>query len=269
MQVAGLGYTKGAVYQRDMGILKQYNDHVFKLVYMRALRVSGFEDRDSPSRSKGHEAKKMDESLSRTRSKIMELALCNLWEYFVTLTISKEHHDRYDLPGTYKRLAKWLNNYNTHYGIAVRYLLIPEPHKDGAWHFHGLLSGLPPPHLTLFTLQDHIPKRLKDMLRAGRELYSWPAYESAFGFTSLEVIRDLDCCASYMTKYITKNLRQSSIELNHHLYYCSQRLQRAQLIHRGPLLQPIENPDFENKYTAIKQFSSLEGALPYFCDKEY
>ena len=270
-QVPGLGYTKGAVYQRDIGLLKRYNDHTFKLIYMRALRSPGFESRDAPSqapRSKGHEAQKMTESLSRTRRVLFELALCNPWEYFITLTISPERHDRHDLPGTYKRLAKWLNNYNTRQSAAVRYLLVPEPHRDGAWHFHGLLFGLPPPHLTPFTLRDHIPRRLKDMLRTGRKLYNWPAYAEAFGFTSLEVIQDLDRCASYMTKYITKELRQSSIELNHHLYYRSQGLQRAQLIYQGPLLRPIEAPDFENEYTAIKQFSRLEEALPYFCDKE-
>lgn len=271
MQIPGMGCAKGAVYQRDMGLLKQYNDHTFRLVFMRTLRVPGFEVRNPPDkapRSKGHEVQKLDESLSRSRRIIFELALCNLWEYFVTLTISGGHHDRYDLHGTYKRLAKWLNNYNSRHGIAVRYLLVPEPHKDGAWHFHGLLSGLPPPHLTPFTLQDHIPKRLKDMLRAGRELYTWPAYASAFGFVTLETIRDPDRCASYMTKYITKDLRQSSIELNHHLYYCSQGLQRAQVIHQGPMLQSIEDPDFESEYVTIKQFSSLEEALPYFCDKE-
>lgn len=271
MQIPGLACPKVSVYQRDVGLLKQYNDHTFRLVYMRSLRTPGFEVRKEPKevpRSKGHEAEKMDESLSRSRRTIFELAFCNPWEHFATLTISPEHHDRHDLPGTYKRLAKWLNNYNSRLGTAVRYLLIPEPHKDGAWHFHGLLLGLPPPHLTPFTLQDHIPRRLKDMLRAGRELYTWPAYAGAFGFVSLEAIRDLNRCASYMTKYITKDLRQSSVELNHHLYYCSKGLQRAQLIHQGPLLRPIEDPDFENQYTAIKQFSSPEEALPYFCDKE-
>lgn len=271
MRIPGLGCTERLVYQRDIGLLKQYNDHTYKLIHMHTLRTSGFESRDPPkkaSRSKGHEVQKLDESLSRTRRIIWEIALCNPWEYFATLTISSEYHDRYDLPGTYRRLSKWLNNYNARQGVTVCYLLVPEPHKDGAWHFHGLLSGLSPPHLTPFTLRDHIPKRLKDMLLAGRGIYNWPAYAASFGFASLEAIRDPDRCASYMTKYITKELGQSSIELNHHLYYCSKGLQRAQLIYKGPLLQSIDDPDFENKYLAIKQFSSPEEALPYFCDKE-
>lgn len=271
MRISGLGCSKELVYQRDVGILKRYNDHTFKLVHMRTLRTPGFEDCDPPSvtpRSKGHEAEKLDESLSRTRRIIFELALCNPWDYFVTLTINGEHHDRYDLPGTYKQLSKWLNNYNSRHGTAVRYLLVPEPHRDGAWHFHGLIFGLPPPHLTPFTLQDHIPKRLKDMLRAGRELYNWPAYAGTFGFASLEAIRDPDRCASYMTKYITKELRKSSIALNHHLYYCSHGLQRAQVLFRDTLRQPIEDPDFENDYVQTKTFSAPEDGLQYFCDKE-
>lgn len=249
--------------------MKRYDDHTYKLVYMHTLRTSGFEEQDPSKvkRSKGNEAEKLSESLSRTRSRIFELARCNPWEYFVTLTLDPGRNDRFDLHGTYKRLSKWFNNLSRQ-GFSLSYLLVPEPHKDGAWHFHGLLFGLPLSNLTPFTLRDRIPKRLKDLIRAGHTLYNWPSYAKAFGFVCLEPVRDPDRISSYMTKYITKELGQSSIELNYHLYYSSKGLRRAEVIYRGPMTHRIENPDFENEYLAIKQFSSPEEALPYFCDKE-
>lgn len=261
-----------SIRERHIGFLKQYNDHTFKLVHMNSVRVPGYElrgpSRSPPRRSSADEGEKLSNSLSRTRAHIYELSLCNPWEFFVTLTIDPARHNRYDLHGTYKRLSKWFNNYNSRQDANIRYLLVPEPHKDDAWHFHGLMFGLPLSHLTLFTLSDNIPNHIKDMLRSGRQIYNWPAYAASFGFVTVEMIQDLDRCAAYMTKYITKELQASSIELNHHLYYCSQRLKRAETLYRGPLTKNIESPDFENDYVQIKMFSSPEPALSYFCDEE-
>lgn len=268
MQVTGLGYTNPRA--RNIGFLKRYTDSSYKVVHMRSVRLPGFEERNpqKQKRKSGHSAAKLKNSLSRSRSTVWELALCNPWDWFVTLTLDKEKCDRYDLNATYKQLGKFINNYNSRTDAAIKYLLIPEPHKDGAWHFHGLVSGLPPPHLKLFTLQDNIPLRLKDMLREGRQVYTWPAYVKAFGFVTLERILDPERCASYMTKYITKELEQSSIELNYHLYYCSKGLRRAELLYRGDITRPLSDPDFENDYVRIKRFSDVSEALSYFCDLE-
>lgn len=106
------------------------------------------------------------------------------------------------------------------------------------------------------------------MLQNGRAVYNWPAYAAAFGFVTAEAVRDAKRCSVYMTKYITKELMDSSIELNHHVYYCSQSLKRAETIYRGELKQTLENPDFENDYVRTKWLSSAEDALPYLTDME-
>ena len=41
--------------------------------------------------------RKLFNSISRSRQAIYELALCNDWEYFVTFTINKRNHDRFNL----------------------------------------------------------------------------------------------------------------------------------------------------------------------------
>lgn len=268
MQITGLGYTNPRA--KNVGFLKRYTDSNYKVIHMRSVRLPGFEERNPvmQKRQSGHDAAKLKNSLSRSRSAVWELAICNRWELFVTLTLDKEKCDRYNLNETYKQLGKFFNNYNSRTDAAIKYLLIPEPHKDGAWHFHGLFSGLPPPHLKPFTLEDNIPQRLKDMLQAGRQLYTWPSYAKAFGFVTLEQIIDPQRCAAYMTKYITKELGESSIELNHHLYYCSKGLRRAELLYRGDITRPLADPDFENDYVRVKRFSDMSEALSYFCDLE-
>ena len=267
MGIKGLGET--CVRQRNIGFLRQYGASCFRLIHMRSVRLPGYEERHPQKRPRaavGSAGDKLCNSLSRSRSTVWELARCNPWEWFFTLTINGVWHDRYDLEETYRVLAKWLNNYNTRTDASIKYLIIPELHRDGAVHFHGLCFGLPEEHLTRFTQEDPIPRRLKDMLRSGHELYNWPAYAKKFGFVTLERIRDLGRCAAYMTKYITKDLQNSGIALNHHLYYCSKGLKRSELLYSGEMKRNLDHPDFSNDYVRIKCFSSAEEALPYFCD---
>lgn len=259
--------------QQNMGYLKRYNDDYYKLVVMNSVLMPGYEG-SAPknitlvNRAERKHERKLDSSLSRSRRTVFEIAMCNQWEWFITFTISPEKHNRYDLAGTYKRLAKWINNFNVRNGVKIQYLLIPEPHKDGAWHFHGLLSGLPFAQLTPFTLEENIPWDIKKLILNGRQIYNWCAYAEAFGYATLERISDPLHCAKYMTKYITKELQHSSIELDHHVYYCSKGLQRPELIFRGDIRRELNDPDFENEYVHIKTFSSAEAAAFYFCDLE-
>ena len=40
---------------------------------------------------------KLSNNISRAKSKVFEYAYCNHWDYFITLTISPDKYDRYDL----------------------------------------------------------------------------------------------------------------------------------------------------------------------------
>ena len=268
----GVGHSKSSVYARNVGILKAYTDDEYRLIHMQTMRLAGFEERDKPhgkgKKGSAGNTTKLSQSLSRSRKNVLELAKCNPWEWFVTLTIDGSKHDRYDLKQYQKKLSKWINNRNSSRGCATKYLLIPEPHKDNAWHMHGLLQNIPLDELVPLTLQDNIPQHVKELIASGREIYNWPAYANAFGWVTLERIRDHDRCAAYLTKYITKELMESSIAMEHHTYYSSKGLQRARVIHQGEIRQNFE-PDFENDYVRIKQFTTLEEPLKYFCDKEH
>ena len=235
---------------------------------MKSCRRAGYEKigyKDKGKKNTAGNTFKLEESLSRTKSKIYELAICNQWEYFVTLTLSPDGHDRQDLKAFKKQLASWLNNLNSRKKTNIKYLLIPEPHKDGSWHMHGLFSGIPQEWLVEFTLQDKLPYKVLNLLREGRKIYNWPAYAKKFGYVTCERILDKERCAKYIMKYITKEICNRSIELNFHMFYPSQGLKRAKTLIKGHLSQSFA-PDFFNDYVATKLFDSYDEAIQHFID---
>lgn len=263
-----LGYSRDSVYQRSYATLKRYNDSCYKVVLMKSCRLPGFEESGMIKTGKRNSAgntSKLEASISRTKSRVTELALCNPWEYFVTLTLDKEKYNRHDLATFKKHLSKFLNNLRFRYGWNIKYLLIPEQHKNGAWHMHGLFMGIPSSELSLFLLHDHLPMKFLAMLGAGRKIMNWMRYAQSFGYVTCEPIRNLEATAKYITKYITKDLVSSQVGLNKKLYLCSQGLNRAETICRGHIVHDFK-PDFCNDYVAIKTFKTEEDALALFAD---
>lgn len=263
-----LGYSRDSVFQRSYATLKRYNDSYYKVILMKSCRLPGFEENGiikTGKRNSAGNASKLESSVSRTKSRVTELALCNPWEYFVTLTLSPEKYNRHDLSTFKKHLSKFLNNLRFRYGWDIKYLLIPEQHKDGAWHMHGLFMGIPASELTAFSLHDHLPMKVLHMLGEGRKIMNWACYAQKFGYVTCEPIRNLEATAKYITKYITKDLVSSQVGLNQKLYLCSQHLNRAKTICRGHIVKCFQ-PDFCNDYVAIKTFKTEGAALALFVD---
>jgi hypothetical protein len=207
---------------------------------------------------------KLEASIARTRAKIYELAICNAWNYYCTFTISPKHYERSDLPNLKTKLLKWINNYNTRHNIKISYLILPELHADKTnFHFHGLLQGLPISHLTKFLETERLPLNLLILIKQGREIYNWTAYAQTFGHCALEKVISARAISAYIQKYIKKNLFETNIALNHHLYYCSKNLKRAEVIYKGQLTKPLD-ADFTNDYVQIKQLDTFDEAIQYF-----
>lgn len=80
-----------------------------------------------------------DRARRRARARVRDLALANEFTHFVTLTLDQRQTDRYDMQEIGRRLRRWLSNQVQRRGL--RYVLVPERHKDGAIHFHGLMAG--------------------------------------------------------------------------------------------------------------------------------
>ena len=82
-------------------------------------------------------------SLNRTKQTIYSLAYNNKWDWFVTLTLDPDKIDRFDYSEVIKKVTKWLNNFKSRKAPDLKYILIPVPHKSGAYHFHGLFANVP------------------------------------------------------------------------------------------------------------------------------
>lgn len=92
--------------------------------------------REAGKKSEGAD---MERSMRRARAKLRRLALANDFDYFVTLTLDPARIDRYDGAAITRALGRWADNMVRRHGL--RYVLVPERHKDGAFHFHGFMAG--------------------------------------------------------------------------------------------------------------------------------
>lgn len=139
-------------------------------------------------------------SLKRTKGIIYDYAIANEWNYWVTLTLDKSKIDRFNFSLISKKIRKWFNNQKRNYQN-LKWLIVPEMHRNGAWHFHALISGLP-----LGALVDSGKRTIKNQI-----IYNWIDFQKSFGFNTVIDISHITYdehlkIANYITKYITKEL---------------------------------------------------------------
>lgn len=248
----------------DYGIVRDYNGNGFKLVELNYYKPGGFEDRKFTAKGEAGNDTKLYNNIVRARSRIFELALCNPWEWFVTLTLDPKKYDRKDLAKFIKDLSQMIRDYRKKNGITVKYLLIPEHHKDGCWHLHGLFMGLPEERLCKFQANQHLPVRILERIEQGVPVYTWVDYAVRFGYCVFEPVKNPTAVSKYITKYITKEMLNTIRELNAHSFYASQNLQRSEVIMQDQLVRPIAEPDYKNDHCSVKWFEDICDALSFF-----
>lgn len=180
----------------------------FKHIYFKRDRYWGRPERHKEGREEKTEELRFDSNLCRARSTVRNLILCNRFDYFCTFTFSGEKIDRYNFKACKKRLSDLFKNYKNRYAPDFKYLVIPEFHKDGGVHFHGMVNGIRPGD---FSVPDMIYKRNKKtdaltLVPNTKKYVDWQYYSQKLGFFSCSAVRDVEACANYVTKYITKDL---------------------------------------------------------------
>lgn len=177
------------------GRLKTYPDGTQELLVCARpiFGLEGWERIDSEEkgrgRARGSSGESKERAQRRARQQIRDYALCSEFTYFVTLTLDKEKIDRYDISEIVKRLRIWLDNRVRRNGL--RYILVPERHKDGAVHFHGFFNDA----LSVVD-SGKLDKR-------GHRIYNLPSW--TFGFTTaIQLYGDYHAAVSYVCKYVGK-----------------------------------------------------------------
>ena len=239
---------------------------LLKIVYIKSasnkkITPPNIEKNKKSSPVKSDDSARFSQSLSRTKSRIFELAMCNEFRYFCTFTQNKELRNRFNLDEFRKDFAQLVRNLNRTRteDNKIKYILIPEEHKKGGWHMHGLLQGLTGEDLREFTLAEKLPHKIRNQLINGEKVYNWEKYSKKFGFFTCTAIKDNIACSKYITKYITKDLQQNALENNIHLFFASQGLKgRETLAKNCPEFCPVDTWDFENDYVKIKEIPLSE-----------
>lgn len=134
-------------------------------------------------------------SVSRSRKAIYDIGRCNEWDWFLTLTLNPEVVDRYDYQACNRKLSVWLNNMKKRCPD-MKYLIIPEQHKKGGWHFHGLFANIDG---LGFENTGKISER-------GQEIFHCSSYK--YGWQEAVKVYNHFGAVAYLSKYITKNLCQ-------------------------------------------------------------
>ncbi len=202
-----------------------YTDQIRKVIRFNRSVVVG--DRFYKEKNESqHYDFKLDSSISRSRKIILEYALCNKWDWFCSFTLDSKKYDRYDLDKFVKSFTQFIRDTRKK-GYPIKYLLIPERHKDGAWHMHGLMSDLPP--LVKFTALRRQGRKVPSDL-CKNDFYCWLAVSDKFGWCSLGKIRSPVKSAFYTSKYMTKDNDFLVTDLGKHMVLTSRNLNRASKI---------------------------------------
>lgn len=148
-------------------------------------------------------------SMKRTKSKIVDYSRTNVWEWFLTLTFGNEE-TRMDYDNCSYELKKWIHNMQNQCNYEMKYIIVPEMHEKGGFHFHALVSNA---YGMQFVDSGHYTKD-------GEKIYNIDNY--GLGFTTATKVIDTDRVSKYITKYITKELAQ--VTKGKKRYWCSKNL---------------------------------------------
>ena len=221
---------------------KVYPDFVKIVKYNRPIVFTNFQDKGTsffPINEENDEEKDyLEKSINRTKTKISDYVLCNNFTHFVTFTFDpsnskvKNEENRKDLRKMSKLLMTWINseqiNHFRLHGHRFKYLIVPERHKNNAWHFHAIFEDYKN------DIQDFYSSKNKyltvDEIRSKNKK---PKNQRGFlprytlGRSEIAPIKDKTKMSNYIKKYITKDLINEKYKKR---YWCSKNLKTPEII---------------------------------------
>lgn len=180
---------------------KIYKDNLVKCKKYSFANIKGF------YKDNQHNGKCTDEELEEKSRKYMKKIKTNIidlaynnkdkFEYFITLTFDIK--DNYTHEKAIDLLKKWLNNQKKQ-NPDMSYILVPEFHKSGRLHFHGLVGKVPK-----WKFQRAINAKTGKRMRVNNlQIYNLVNYK--LGFTTISKIHNHEAVTNYISKYATKEL---------------------------------------------------------------
>jgi len=145
--------------------------------------------------------KKSARSLYRVRAMIYRIVQGNLEQkhksVFFTLTFMKGQSSLKSANRTIKSFIRRLSKY---LGQRPKYIIVPELHKTGNIHYHGVFFGLP--YINIIDFKEKLWKQ---------------------GYVDLQLPKKIKSVARYLCKYMTKDTIQN-LPINQKAYFTSRNL---------------------------------------------
>lgn len=191
--------------------------------------------------------KSLRESLARAKQKIFGYVMANCWEYWATQTFNSSKLDRFNLDEIVKKYNRRLLYLKSKYK-KLQWLIVPEQHKNEAWHLHMLISGIPENKI-VYSGYDYYNKNKN----FSRRIFNWIDTVD-FGFNDYVFIKNIDALeqykiAVYLTKYITKDLAVN--RFNKKLYWVSKGLKQPLI--KNYLIKNIEEFNFKSNQIVLTE----------------
>ena len=207
------------------------NNYFTKIVFYHKAKEKQFKDME--------ERDYMSESLARSKRTIIELGLCNNWRFFATFTFSTNRKD-YNL--NKNKLLTFFENVKKRKDNTLKYLLIPELHKDKSIHFHALIY-YDNDAISLDYL--YTDKKTKNKV-----FYS-PLLNKKLGRNNFILIDSGSPAVSY---YISKYISKDCERIFGVSYFCSKGLNKAErkVFDNEELSNDIKKVLYENKINCFQ-----------------
>lgn len=145
----------------------------------------------------------LERASRRAKINAFDIILCNPdLDTFGTFTFAPDSSlDKSAYDQVYDRLKPWLSNRVQRNGL--KYVIVPEHHKSGEIHFHGIIN-----HTAVNLDRAYSPKSGRPLYASGKPLFNVRDWK--FGFSTASLIdgasEDRDKVAKYIFKYMGKQL---------------------------------------------------------------
>lgn len=180
---------------------------------LRKERIKKEKEEKTQKKEPSLEIEVHDDSVKRAKDKVFDIVYLNPWDYFITITFSDEFVNRQSEKEVMKKLISWLRNQV--YRKGLKYILVPEYHKNGGIHCHMLCNDV-------FTMLDSGTKTYKGFKKPmkdstarfkgldpgiGRTVYNIKEWKLGFS-TAIKCYGNQSQLSYYITKYITKDIKK-------------------------------------------------------------
>ena len=132
-------------------------------------------------------------SQRNTLNNIFDISRNNKWDLFITLTFNPLKVDSFNYDDVTKKLKNWIDRFRRK-NKDVKYIIVPELHKSGRFHFHGLFANCDNLKLVNSGKRD----------KKGRIVYNIDNY--GLGWNTATKVENSDAANKYIAKYCNKSL---------------------------------------------------------------